>query len=307
MTDNGPAQEIIVVSIADDNYAQHLGVTFASVLMNVSPGANVRLFVISTGLTEENQAKLIGTVEKFGAHIQFAAIDSSPYQGFDSMGNNSRETYLRLAIADVIPTSMSKCICLDSDVVVTGNIAELWETDLQGRAIAAVPDTWAASQCQTLGIPEGVYFNAGIMIADLNKWRAESINLRAMEYIGLNTQLLKYHEQDALNALLYEDWVPLPSTWNAHSTIIKNWKSSQLPAAIHFTGLSKPWHFDNIHPYKQEYYRYLEMTEWKNYKPQVNTIRMIKRATRPMMPVLEKILPRPAFSLLQKFKSQLLN
>jgi lipopolysaccharide biosynthesis glycosyltransferase len=295
--------DVHVVSIADNHYAQHLAVTFTSLLMNMQHGTAIHLYVLSTALDKENQTKLEKVINRPDVHIHFITVDESPYEGFSPMGETSRETYLRLAIPDVIPFSVQKVICLDSDVVITGNIAELWETDLQGHAVAAVPDLWAASQCKALQIPEGIYFNAGIIIADLAIWRDESINKKAMDYIFNNTQVLKYHEQDALNALLFNDWIPLPASWNAHSTVIKEWNNPSLPAAIHYTGLSKPWHFDNIHPFKQEYYKYLRLTEWRDYKPEINLRRIIKRLTRPMMPVLEQILPRSAIMLLHKYKS----
>jgi len=307
MSTNLRENEIHVVSLADDHFAQHLGVAFASLLVNMPSDTGVRLYVVSTELTEENQFKLKKTVERSGVHIQFIVVDGTPYEGFGSMEGNNRTTYLRLAIPDVIPTSVPKIICLDSDVVVTGNIVELWETDLQGRAIAAVSDQWAASQCKILHIPEGVYFNAGVMVMDLTKWRKESISLRAMDYIAQNMHVLKFHDQDALNALLFNDWIQLPGKWNSHTTIVNEWNDSIPPAVIHYTGLSKPWHFDNIHPYKNEYYKYLRLTEWKAYKPEISLSRMIKRLARPILPVLRQVLPRSAYSLLLKYKSRLLN
>lgn len=300
---SGYENDIHVVSIADNKYAQHLAVTFASLLLNASSEASFHLYVITTGLSEENKDKLSRTVEKLGARLQFLTVDASPYERFNPMDNNSRETYIRLSIVDVVPQHVNKIICIDSDVVVTGDIVDLWDTDLEGRAVAAVIDEWASTQCEVLKIPKGLYFNAGIMIMDLEKWRRDSIVPKTMEYLTRNMHLLKYHEQDALNALLFNDWIPLPATWNAHSTIIKEWKSAVPPAAIHFTGLSKPWQFDNIHPFKQEYYKYLRMTEWKSYKPEVNVRRIVKRLTRPLVPVLEKTLPRPAVSFILKFKA----
>ncbi|TVY01120.1 glycosyltransferase family 8 protein [Cohnella terricola] len=299
--------DIHIVSLADNQFAQHLGVAFASLLVNMPSDTGVRLYVISTGFTEENQFKLKKTVERPGVHIQFIVVDGTPYEGFGSMGGNNRTTYLRLAIPDVIPSSIPKILCLDSDIVVTGNIVELWETDLQGRAIAAVSDQWAASQCKILQIPEGIYFNAGVMVMDLTKWRKESISLTVMNYITTNTHILKFHEQDALNALLYKDWIRLPDKWNSHTTIVNEWNDAIPPAVIHYTGLSKPWHFDNIHPFKNEYYKYLRLTEWKSYKPEINLSRIMKRIARPLLPVLQKVLPQPAFTLLLKYKSRLLN
>ena len=34
------------------------------------------------------------------------------------------------------------------------------------------------------------------------------------------------------------------------------------PAILHYTN-KKPWNYDSMHPLKQEYFKYLDMTPWK--------------------------------------------
>jgi lipopolysaccharide biosynthesis glycosyltransferase len=58
------------------------------------------------------------------------------------------------------------------------------------------------------------------------------------------------------------------------------------PSIIHFTGPSKPWQYDNIHPYKNEYYRYLSMKVWNSYKPQKTFKIIVKRVLKQIMPSL---------------------
>jgi lipopolysaccharide biosynthesis glycosyltransferase len=43
-------------------------------------------------------------------------------------------------------------------------------------------------------------------------------------------------------------------------------KLPELPLIIHFSGSSKPWHYLNEHPYKSEYWKYLQLTDYKNIK-----------------------------------------
>ncbi|MFC5472182.1 glycosyltransferase family 8 protein [Cohnella suwonensis] len=277
-------EEIHIVGAVDNNYAQHLGVTFTSTLMNIPTGTFAHLYVISTGITEENQNKLEKTVSRFNARIQFIRVDSAPYEVFHTSGHITKAAYLRLAIPDILPLSVQKVIYLDSDVVVTGNIVELWETDLKGHAIAAVPDFLMYSRCKDLQIPEGAYFNSGIMIMNLSKWRKESLTRKAMDYIARSTITLACHDQDVLNALLFDDWLELPLTWNVNTFIVKEWKVSNPPAIIHYTDVSKPWHLDNFHPFKKEYYKYKRMTEWKSSMPEVNLNRIMIRMAKKVLP-----------------------
>ena len=304
---NRRGNELCIVSLADDQYAQHMSVTFVSVLMNLSLDVGVRFYVLSTGMSESNREKIVKSVEPFEAEVCFIQADGSAYESFDAMANGNRETYLRMAIADALPSSVERVICLDSDLIVTGDLMDLWGTDLNGRTVAAVTDQWAAVQCEALGIPRGVYFNAGVLLIDLKRWREQEVSARAIAFIGANREKLQYHDQDGLNAVLHDDWLPLPPTWNAHTVIIKEWSSSSPPAIVHYTGVCKAWHFDSIHPFKNEYYKYLRFTEWRDYRPEVNLKRSIKRATRPMMPVLERVLPSSAVTVLHKYKQRYLN
>src|SRR5262249_27375915 len=155
-----------------------------------------------------------------------------------------------------------------SDVVVAGNIEELWDTDMNGHAVAAVADHGAGHRCIALQIPEKSYFNAGILVVDLAKWRAEGIKQQIMVYLDTHPRL-EFLDQDAMNVLLHNDWKELNPKWNVYSSLMMNkkWPADKLPAIIHYTSASKPWHYDNIHPLKQEYYKYLRLTEWRGYKP----------------------------------------
>jgi lipopolysaccharide biosynthesis glycosyltransferase len=239
MDDQSNEKGIHVASLGDDNYAQHLGVTFTSLLMNLSSDTNIHLYVLSTRLNKENKSKLETIASHFGARIQFIELDGAPYAEFSTSGHLNRETYLRLAVPDVVPSSIQKIILLDSDVVVTGNIAEMWELDLKGHAIGAVSDVGGAFRCKELQIPEGVYFNAGIYVMNLQKWRDKSIGSKVMDYLVRNKKGLIFHDQDALNAVLYNDWLELSPKWNVQPQMLRDKierKDLPSPAIIHYTG-----------------------------------------------------------------------
>ena len=89
--------------------------------------------------------------------------------------------------------------------------------------------------------------------------------------------MLRFHDQDALNAILHDCWVPLHSRWNAQSYILKREivnprkkgeeeyeETRQQPAIIHFTGHIKPWNKKkkNVTAGKL-YIKYSRMTEFE--------------------------------------------
>lgn len=288
MTESSIPTEIHIVGGIDDRYAQHLGVTFASILANVSPGITVHLYVLSAALSLDNRQRLEKTAVDLGASIRFLTVDASLFDHLPITGHINKAMYLRLAIPDTLPAHVEKAIYLDSDIVVTENIAKLWSTDIGQFAVGAVHDEFASYRCRSLSLPEGQYFNSGVMLMNLSRWRTESIGAKVLAYVAGRGRTLHFPDQDALNAVLAHDWLELPSTWNAD---MKYWTSEKPPAIIHYTDVCKPWSRECRHRFKGEYYRYLRLTEWRSFKPTINwkvvgiqIIRRIKIAIKHVIP-----------------------
>ena len=75
-----------------------------------------------------------------------------------------------------------------------------------------------------------------------------------------NYSKIKFHDQDILNALLYDERLTLPPCWN---NIMYDGKAN---AIIHFAGI-KPWEIECTHPLKELFWKYLSETRWKDMKP----------------------------------------
>ncbi|MHC5828967.1 MAG: glycosyltransferase family 8 protein, partial [Nostoc sp.] len=68
---------------------------------------------------------------------------------------------------------------------------------------------------QELGIsPESKYFNSGVLVMNLKKWREDQIFEKVIEYLTINKQYVRWHDQDALNAILAGKWGELEPGWN---------------------------------------------------------------------------------------------
>ncbi len=107
------------------------------------------------------------------------------------------------------------------------------------------------------------YFNSGMMLIDLVRWRAKSITQKVLDYINQNPEKLRFHDQDALNAILYNDWLHLHPQWNAQSNhcngnhfstrteLLEPYaETREDPKLIHFCGHVKPWHENCENPYR---------------------------------------------------------
>ena len=133
------------------------------------------------------------------------------------------------------------------------------------------------------------YFNAGVLLINLDYWRKHDIEPQIVSYLQQFPERLLYNDQDVLNAVLYQQRKFLPYRWNMQDGFFRKkrkiWKTSlpalnaEMPKAviIHFTGGKKPWHDECVHPCKKLYLMYQDMTQWVGERPKINYWSRINR------------------------------
>lgn len=132
-----------------------------------------------------------------------------------------------------------KVLYLDPDIIALDSIAGLWETDLGGRTCGAVAESMDPEHKAAIGLGEAApYFNSGVLLLDLKKLRARMDEL--MGWIRENSARALWPDQDALNAVLADDWLALDGKWNRRSD--RYGGADGEASLMHFAGASKPWH-----------------------------------------------------------------
>jgi lipopolysaccharide biosynthesis glycosyltransferase len=162
----------------------------------------------------------------------------------------SATTYGKLLIPRLLSQSFNRCLILDSDLLVRGDLDPLFVMDLEGKAIGAAKDGVDASKSASrLGLgDDDVYFNSGVLLIDLHKWKLEKPLLRLPDLIEENHASLIFMEQDILNLLFHGRFKQLDPKWNAMMVIVprgylRNWEGiPEDQAILHFAGELKPWH-----------------------------------------------------------------
>lgn len=269
----------------DDNYSQYAGVTICSFLAN-NPGAHI-IYVISDHISEGNQTLLREICTVYKSMIYFFFINTELTKDFP-VGEGTINptltiaTYFRLFMADVLPQSVDKILYIDCDIIVDGSLSELWNTPFQeGKCLAALEELPSLSidGCARMNYPASFsYFNAGVLLIHLDRLRSLYSVKKASEFIRQHYNSIRYHDQDVLNALLYDKKQFFDLQYNVMDTcLIRN---AELPARyqqqrdsiyhpkiIHFTGYFKPWHSESKNPYTYKYFEYLAKTAWKGDTP----------------------------------------
>ena len=155
--------------------------------------------------------------------------------------------------------------------MVLDDLIDLWNINITNYSVGAIPDTldYDANHKKILEIPESAtYFNVGVMLINLNKWRESNIEINAFQYIK-NHKNIRFRDQDILNILLHDKCILLPPAFNAmvFSPNTAWYKEQKKVYIVHFICANKPWLLWSKHPFKKRYYFYLRKTPWKLYIP----------------------------------------
>jgi lipopolysaccharide biosynthesis glycosyltransferase len=278
-------QALNIVTQTDERYAQSLSVMLVS-LFETNSSNTINVFVLMPhDIPEYILDKIARSIQKFSYKVNFFAMQRGFCSGLRVVNHISAATYLKLSMGETLPANISKVIYLDADILVRADIGELWRYDLGDSVVAAVPDEYVSGDVgrnikTRLGLdPDSPYFNSGVLVVDLDRWRKVSVGPNALRFVRDHPDRMTYNDQCALNWVLRNRWTSLPDCWNlqTHGLVDERrwgymeYTGDSLSRAketkiIHFTGPSKPWHYMNNHPLKQEYIRYRLGTPWKKSK-----------------------------------------
>lgn len=288
-----------IVCTIDDNYVQHCIVMLLSLFKNNNKNV-FHIFILTNQLNQIN-LKIIRLFFRFKKHsFEIKYVDETLLKDAPVYGHVSLATYYRLLIPLLLPIEIEKVLFLDSDIIIVENIEQLWDFDVSIYSHIAVENCGDNKPfIEKLEIPSSSkYFNAGIMLINLNWWRSNDVYSKSIDYLKSHLERITFWDQDLLNAILYNDWFEFPLSYNAQSFLFsentkfysnKEKEAINSPKIIHFTGGgdSKPWYYSNGHPYKNVYQYYLSKSVFKNALP-------IGK------PILKKLTLRDKFYLLRK-------
>lgn len=271
-------REIPAFFTIDNTYAPFLAVALNSAVKNANKSRNYRAIVLYEELSDENAAKLKALeTENFKIDLtpmkaNFEALD-------DRMSNRLRcdyftlTIYFRLFIPAMFP-QYDKGIYIDSDVVLTDDIAKLFDIDIGDNfigacndlSIADIPPLVAYTE-NAVGVKKEEYINSGVLLMNLKK-------LREYNFEGHFLNLLNtYHfdsvapDQDYINAMCNGKIYYLDSAWDAMPN--EDRPPLEKTFLVHYNLFSKPWCYDGVQ-YADLFWNYAQdsgfIDEIKAYK-----------------------------------------
>lgn len=287
------SDNIHIVFASDDAYVQHLGVLLVSILEN-NKDESIFVHLLSDEISEIKKKILSQIViGQYGQRLIIYEMDKELFKKFPlrSKDHISIAAYYRLKLPDLLPKDLSRIIYLDCDMIVTGSLRPLWNMDISGVAVAAVTDnlSFSSETFERLSLPVGdKYFNSGLLLINLDYWRLANVFEDALLIAENKADVLLWHDQDILNLLFHAHWKVLPYRWNVMNTLMRPFvyytpsliqeidNEIRHRVVIHYTCAWKPWIYPCDNPLRFEYYKYLELSPWKGFKPKASLIKRLK-------------------------------
>ena len=299
-----------IVLCASDNYTMPCGVTICSVCEN-NREAPISFYILTDNLfSGEHRQQLQDLISKYNHKtLVFINVKDEQIDLFLRLENPwwTRHVFYRLLSAQLLPESVSVALYLDCDIIVRHPLDELWKTDLTGKSVGCVTDGMEGLiefYNRLEYESEKGYFNSGVLLMNLQYWRENNISEIFSEYIRSHYNQLKHPDQDVLNVIFKDSKLRLPLTYNFQSVFLYKKQfitldytkygkeieqTSKDPIILHLSGV-RPWISGrNKHPYEKEFFKYRDLTIWKNDPLWPNNYSLKVKIINKMRPFLSKL------------------
>lgn len=252
----GVSGTVDVALITDANYMDFTRVAINSAKKTKCPESKYNFYVMTLDVSQSDKNFLKALEEE---NVSVSVLEQKEVDLFYIRDTHvSKTSLLKYYIEDALP-QLDKVLYIDSDVLVLHDLNKLFQTDIEGKYLAAVKDpSWFFQNTHVLELnleERGFYFNSGVMLMNLKKFREDGLKAKLEDYT--NNNFRTYMDQDALNVVAGKDVVLLPFEDNAMNFFFehidlatlgnfysRNWQTYEevfAPAVVlHFASSKKP-------------------------------------------------------------------
>ena len=261
----GKKAEIPIFFACDEGFVKYTMVSMKSIMENADRSRKYHIYILHMGITEATQAKVLAMADEEFA-IDFVDVTDKMRSIADKLPIRdyySNTTYFRLFIPDMFP-QYRKVLYIDSDTIVVGNIAELYDHKL-GKLYAGVcPDRVVAQTDilgdyveKVLGVKRARYFNAGVMLMNCSQFRENHLLDEFLEMLHIYLFVVA-QDQDYLNLICKNQVLYMEPKWNAQVFGELACPEEEV-GLFHFNMAAKPWHYEDCR-LAEYFWKYAKMT-----------------------------------------------
>lgn len=256
-TKNSP---INIALASNNNYVPYLSVCIQSIIASTSMERRYNIYILHKQINDKN-ISAIKKIQTENVRIKFFNVSKMiESKKLYTRHHISEETYYRALLPELFPNN-NKIVYIDCDLVVLKDIAELYDADIRDYLIGAVKNycnqfiyDYIEREIQ---ISPYKYFNAGVLLINLQKFREADISHKFLEMVAGERQY-NLMDQDILNILCNKNILYIDDRWNVswqhvfqrdelfslrseyrneYEQIIKD------PFIVHYTSEKKPWDY----------------------------------------------------------------
>lgn len=275
----------------DERYAPYAGVSITSLFENNKHIDEINVYILGVKLSEVTSERLVHTSEKYGRNIIFIDTEMLVAE-MKRLGiptyRGSYTANLKLFVSMAVDESIERLLYIDSDTVVAGDIAPMFEMTMDGKPLGMSIDSLGVRHKGLIGLGKNDdYYNTGVMLFDVVQWRREGCTEQIMNHAKNVRAHYMSPDQDLANVVLKSRIYRLGAEYNLQPIhIVYDYKlydknfgqpgyytcneidfAVQHPVIIHFFRFlgQFPWDTDSVHPDKDIFDKYLNMSLWNDY------------------------------------------
>lgn len=279
--------ELHVACATEGDYVAHSAAMLHSLLESTTDASVHIHYLHGPDFATSDERLLAKMVESNAGAISFLPVPDELCEGLPTEGFTGKATWYRVLVPQLFG-DLDRLLFLDLDLIVTESLRALWETDLKESYVAAVTNVLPRHYADLLaaaGFDCTTYFNAGVLLMDLERMRQDRCTEAMVDYGVSNADSLVLRDQDALNAVLGRRRLALHPRWNCmNSFFVYPWAADvfdpdemeaakRRPAIRHFEGpgIAKPWHYLCEQDSRELYAQHRRQTPWPRWRPEGRT------------------------------------
>ncbi len=240
---------------SDENYAPFLCTTLYSILEHTK--SFIDFYVLDGGIEANSKGLIEKSLRQFNNYsIKYFNMTEFDLERFPNIRHYSLNTFSRYFIPQLTP-DIEKAIYIDVDVIVNGDIAELYNIDLENFALASVPENFYQKNGEY--VKEHIkydfdntenYFNAGVMLLNIKQFIENNYSDELIQMTIEYFDKLSCPDQDIFNILFENNhklidykFNYMPDFYDSYKNILNENEVEYLNnnAIIYHYTCDKPW------------------------------------------------------------------
>ncbi|MEG3336006.1 glycosyltransferase [Streptococcus suis] len=232
----------------NNRYAQYLGATILSILAH-HPKEEVRVHILYKEIAQSILQDLGNLAQQTpNLELHFHLLEDQQFSAIPIRTEQFPiESFSRFLLPELL-IDLERILYLDVDILVHGNLMELFQTDLEEYELGAIVEADIFKYYQwyldSLGFgPNDAYFSSGVLLMDLDKMRQNGTTNQLIAMALEKARDYKFPDQDILNTYYKGQFKQLSPAYNYTDVRKQNRELATDDVLIeHFNGDIKAWH-----------------------------------------------------------------